>query len=78
MDKVYIYINDCIRWSGGINILIQIISSLNSHKNDYEIIYVKPSIATKLLNFLRLTLEVEDIKQINLSMKIYILNLKNF
>ena len=57
MDKVYIYINDCIRWSGGINILIQIISSLNSHKFcNFEIIYVKPSIATKLLNFLRLTL----------------------
>ena len=57
MDKVYIYINDCIRWSGGINILIQIISSLNSHKkSNFEIIYVKPSRVTKLLNFLRLTL----------------------
>ncbi len=57
MNKLYIYINDCIRWSGGLNILIQLISSIKDNKNiEFEIIYVKPSIFTKNLNYMRLLL----------------------
>jgi len=57
MKKIYIYINDCIRWSGGLNILIQLISSIKENKNiEFEIIYIKPSIITKFLNGLRLLL----------------------
>ena len=57
MNKLYIYINDCIRWSGGLNILIQLISSIKDNKNiEFEIIYVKPSIFTKSLNYMRLLL----------------------
>tara|TARA_Y100000389_G_scaffold203579_1_gene252468 strand:- start:41316 stop:43604 length:2289 start_codon:yes stop_codon:yes gene_type:complete len=57
MDKKYIYINDCIRWSGGINILIQLISTVkSSNQSNLEIVYVKPSILTKFINFLRLLL----------------------
>ena len=56
-DIVYIYINDCIRWSGGVNILIQIINSLKGSKDiNFKIIYVKPSILKNFLNSLRLIL----------------------
>ena len=57
MYKKYIYINDCIRWSGGINILIQLISTVkSSNQSNLETVYVKPSILTKFINFLRLLL----------------------
>ena len=57
MKKINIYINDCIRWSGGLNILIQLISALNNSNNiSFEILYVKPSFLTKNLNFFRLLL----------------------
>ncbi len=57
MKKINIYINDCIRWSGGLNILIQLISALNNSNNiSFEILYVKPSFLTKILNFFRLLL----------------------
>tara|TARA_B100001996_G_scaffold346280_1_gene303132 strand:+ start:770 stop:1930 length:1161 start_codon:yes stop_codon:yes gene_type:complete len=51
-----IYINDCIRWSGGVNILIQIVNSLIKYDVNYKILYVKESFLMKILNRLRLTL----------------------
>jgi len=57
MKKIYIYVNDCIRWSGGLNILIQLISAVNSNKKlEFELIYVKPSLDKKIINFFRLVL----------------------
>ena len=57
MKKISIYINDCIRWSGGLNILIQLISSLKYSNNiTFELVYVIPSFLTRLLNFFRLLL----------------------
>ena len=57
MKKIYIYVNDCIRWSGGLNILIQLISAVNSDKKlEFELIYIKPSLDKKIINFFRLFL----------------------
>ncbi len=57
MKKINIYINDCIRWSGGLNILIQLISSLKYSNNiSFELVYVIPSFLTRLVNFFRLLL----------------------
>ena len=53
---VNIYINDCIRWSGGVNILTQIVNSLIDYDINFKILYVKESLLMKLLNRLRLTL----------------------
>lgn len=53
---VNIYINDCIRWSGGVNILIQIVNSLINYDINFNLFYVKESLLMKLLNRLRLTL----------------------
>lgn len=56
-DSVIVYVNDCIRWSGGVNILIQIINSLiNAESISYRIVYVNESFLMKILNTLRLSL----------------------
>lgn len=64
MKKITIYINDCIRWSGGLNILIQAISALNKNELlETEIIFVKPNIQTKVIDFLRLLLRGGNFKE---------------
>lgn len=64
MKQITIYINDCVRWSGGLNILIQAITALkNNELIDMNILYVKPNLFSKLLNILRLLLRGGNFKE---------------